>query len=86
MPPTIKFSKRYTVRGHHKDMKTCDVNKTSFLSQTRVVKLLRTIGVGLLMGVFLGGCNATVPVESDAVYCLGNPNPQSARWACSGRR
>ena len=86
MPPTIKFSKRYTARGHHKDMKTCDVNKMSFFSQTPVVKIVKPVVVGLLMGVFLGGCNATVPVESDAVYCPGNPNPHSARWACSGRR
>ena len=84
MPPTIKFSKRYTARGHHKDMKTCDVNKMSFFSQTPVVKLPALVAMGL-MGVCLGGCNATVPVESDAVYCPGNPNPQSAGQTCSGK-
>jgi len=30
MPPTIKFSKRYTARGHHKDMKTDNVKKGHF--------------------------------------------------------
>ena len=82
MPLTIEFSKRYTARGHHKDINTGDVNKTSFLSQTPVIKLLSFLGMKLLMGVFLGQFSATVPVESGAVYFPGNPNPQSAGWTC----
>ena len=78
MPPTIEFSKRYASPARHKAIQTGNVNKTSFLSQTPVVKP----AVAVVVGVFLGGCNATVPIESDAVYCPGNPNPQSAQWTC----
>jgi len=59
MPPTIEFSKRCAARGHHKDIKTCNVNKTSFLGRTPAVTLLIEITVGLLMGAILSDCNAT---------------------------
>jgi hypothetical protein len=78
MPLTIEFSKRYTAQDHHKDIKTCDVNKMSFLTQTPVVKLRFHIAVRSLVGAFLGGCNAAIPVESESVYFPGNPNSQSA--------
>ena len=59
MPPTIEFSKRCAARGHHKDIKTCNVNKTSFLGRTPAVKLVIGIIMGLLMRAFLSDCNAT---------------------------
>ena len=59
MPPTIEFSKRCAARGHHKDIKTCNVNKTSFLGRTPAVTLVVGITVGLLMGAILSDCNAT---------------------------
>ena len=59
MPPAIEFSKRCAARGHHKDIKTCNVNKTSFLGRTPAVTLAIEIIMGLLMKAFLSDCNAT---------------------------
>ena len=59
MPPTIEFSKRCAARGHHKDIKTCNVNKTSFLGRTPAVTLVIEIIMGVLMRAFLSDCNAT---------------------------
>jgi len=59
MPPTIEFSKRCAARGHHKDIKTCNVNKTSFLGRTPAVTLRIGVVMGLLIGAFLSDCNAT---------------------------